>query len=185
MPVFAGSRTTFRSCASRRVRSSRVARRAAARAGLALANLAAVVEQGGERGLDLGRLGQAVGDAGEQCETVRVATQVHANVARDDEQVAHLQQAARLERRTRWRGLRQRGRETWNVRRRQRTRLRAECHQFGQRVEPAFRLRALDGGAQRAYRVTTGLGARQGGDRLQGARKLEGVEIARSHRRQS
>ena len=162
----------------------RPARGGERRAGV-LAHLTAVVEQRGERGLDLGRLRQAVGDGGEQREAVGIATQVHAHAARHEQQVAHLEQAPRLQRRAGRRGLRQRRRETRHVRRGQRSGLAGQRHQLRQRVEPPLGFGALDGGPEGPHRVAAGLGARQRGDRLQRARQLEGVEIARSHRRRS
>ena len=118
----------------------RPARGGERRAGV-LAHLTAVVEQRGERGLDLGRLRQAVGDAGEQREAVGIAPQVHAHAACHEQQVAHLEQPPRLERRAGRRGLRERRRETRHVRRGQRSGLGGQRDQLRRACRAAARLR--------------------------------------------
>ena len=83
-----------------------------------LADLAALVEHRGERGFDVGRLGQAVGHRGETREAVGIASQMVAHLPRHQQEVPHLDQPARLQRGARRRRLlrgpdRDAGRRRW------------------------------------------------------------------------
>ena len=146
-----------------------------------LADLAALVEHRGERGFDVGRLGQAVGHRGETREAVGIASQMVAHLPCHQQEVPHLDQPARLQRGARRRRLLEGRTETRDVAGGQRAGLATERHQLGQGVEAALCLGAVGRRPQRSHRVPPRVGAGEGGDGLEGTRKLEGVEVAGAH----
>jgi hypothetical protein len=142
-----------------------------------VAHLAGLVERIGERSGDFGNVFDSVRDGGEERPAVRGAPQVGAHLAAGREQIAHVGQAARLERSSQRRGSRQRRREQRQIPERRAAELRAQPAQLVDEREAL--VRGLDGveRAQLGDDALAGRGPRALRDRRQHARKLERLEI--------
>ncbi len=143
-----------------------------------LSNPAGVVERPREGGAQLAEIGERVGQRRERRESIRRASQMRGDTPRHREQVAHVQQRSRLERRALRHGGAERGAERRHVRGRNAARLGVEREELRGDLEAALGLVVLGRRHERPDDVASGLRARILRDRVEHAGQLEGLEIA-------